>query len=91
MADPEKVTFAGTQETALATLYGRALESRLPNSVLGDWEADAAVQRIDYDFSKLGITRRDQKATAIRATAYDHWVSRFLETGPECTVLNLDE
>jgi O-methyltransferase involved in polyketide biosynthesis len=47
------------------------------------------VQRIDYDFSRLRIRRRDQKTTAIRAKAYDWWVQRFLDTCPGGTVLNL--
>ena len=89
MVDPEPISFTGAQETALATLYGRALESRRRDSVLCDREADRAVQRIDYDFNRLRIRRRDQKTTAIRAKAYDSWVQRFLQSHPEGTVLNL--
>ncbi|MGH3906454.1 MAG: hypothetical protein ACRDTE_20080 [Pseudonocardiaceae bacterium] len=63
----EKITLTGTQETMLATLYGKALDSRSPNSILRDHEADQAIQRIDYDFGKTGI-----KATSA-AGATLHW------------------
>jgi O-methyltransferase involved in polyketide biosynthesis len=34
--DREKITLAGAQETPLATLYGRALDSRSKHSILRD-------------------------------------------------------
>ncbi|WP_254886026.1 hypothetical protein [Streptomyces sp. NA02950] len=34
--DQEKITLSGTQETMLATLYARAVDSRSPDTVLGD-------------------------------------------------------
>jgi O-methyltransferase involved in polyketide biosynthesis len=85
----EKVRLAGAQETTLATLYGKAMESRRPDSVLGDREADAALRKIDYDFSRLRVRRSDQLSLAVRAKAYDGWVQQFLDTNPECTVLHL--
>lgn len=60
MVDLEKVSLTGTQQTALVTLYGKALDSRQPDSILADREADNALQRIDYDFSRLRVRRRDQ-------------------------------
>lgn len=36
----EKVDLTGARETLLMTLYGKALESRLPNSLLQDRFAD---------------------------------------------------
>src|ERR1700722_2920006 len=53
--DRENITLTGTQETMLATLYGRALDSRSRNSVLNDTAAGDAVERIDYDFGKTGV------------------------------------
>jgi O-methyltransferase involved in polyketide biosynthesis len=89
MVNLERVTFTGAQETTLATLYGKAMDSREPDSILGDREADKAMQRIDYDFDKLRMRRRDQKSAAVRAKAYDGWVRRFLDRCSECTVLHL--
>ncbi|MBZ9735172.1 hypothetical protein LB534_25485 [Mesorhizobium sp. CA18] len=45
----EKVDLTGARETLLMTLYGKALESRLANSLLQDRFADEAVRKIDYD------------------------------------------
>ena len=89
MVDLETVSLTGTQQTALVTLYGKALDSRRPDSILADREADNAVQRIDYDFSRLRVRRRDQKSAAVRSKAYDGWVTRFLDVHPECVVLHL--
>ena len=85
----EKVSLNGTQQTALVTLYGKALDSSRPDSILADREADNAVQRIDYDFSRLRVRRRDQKSAAVRSKAYDGWVTRFLDVYPECVVPHL--
>lgn len=87
--DPGKVSLTGTQQTALVTLYGKALDSRRPDAILEDHEADKAMQRIDYDFSTLRMHRRDQKSAAVRAKAYERWVTRFLDVHPECVVLHL--
>jgi len=85
----EKVKLTGAQETTLATLYGKAMESRRPDSVLEDIAADEALRRIDYDFSKLKIRRSDHTSLAVRAKAYDIWVRQFLDSHPVCTVLHL--
>ncbi|MDQ3763251.1 MAG: class I SAM-dependent methyltransferase [Actinomycetota bacterium] len=87
--DRKKIIFTGTQETALITLYGKAMESRSPDSILRDGEADSAMQRIDYDFSKTKLSRRDQISTAVRAKAFDQWVEHYLDAHPDCTVLHL--
>ena len=89
MVNQETVIFTGAQETALVTLYGKAMDSRQPDSILGDREADTAIQRLDYDFAKLRMRPRDVKSSAVRAKSYDWWVRRFLESCPECTVLHL--
>ncbi len=85
----EKVKLAGAQETTLATLYGKAMESRRPNTILDDREANRALQRIDYDFGRLRIRRSDHTSLAVRAKAYDTWVRQFVDRHPECTVLHL--
>jgi O-methyltransferase involved in polyketide biosynthesis len=85
----EKVSLIGAQQTALVTLYGKALDSRRPDSILADREADKALQRIDYDFSMLRMHRRDEKSAAVRSKGYDEWVKRFLDVHHECVVLHL--
>jgi O-methyltransferase involved in polyketide biosynthesis len=85
----EKITFTGAQETMLATLYARALDSRRPRSVLHDHAADEAVQRIDYDFRKTGIKGTSAIGVAIRAKQLDIWTAEFLTKNPSATVLHL--
>jgi O-methyltransferase involved in polyketide biosynthesis len=85
----EKITLGGTQETMLATLYGRALDSRRPDPILGDVEAARAVRRIDYDFRKMGVTATTAAGVALRARQLDVWTAEFLAAHPSCTVLHL--
>lgn len=89
MGDHMKVSLTGTQQTALVTLYGKALDSRRPDSILGDREADRAVRRLDYDFGDLRMRPRDQQSSAMRSKAYDRRVMRFLDGHPDCVVLHL--
>lgn len=84
-----KVILSGAQETTLATLYGKAMESRRADSILQDTEADRALHRIDYDFAKLRIRRSDHLSLAVRARAYDIWARQFIDAHPRCTVLHL--
>jgi O-methyltransferase len=87
--DLENVSLTGTQRTALVTLYGKALDSRRPDSVLADREADKAVRRMNYDFGALRMRRRDQNSAAVRSKAYDRRVTQFLDSHPACVVLHL--
>jgi len=85
----EKIALTGAQETMLATLYGRALDSERPASVLHDDEARRAVDRIDYDFGKTGMNTTSAVGVAIRGRVLDDWTREFLQRNPSCTVLHL--
>ncbi len=85
----EKITLSGAQETLLATLWSRAIDSRARRPILGDVEADRAVERIDYDFRKAGIDGSTAAGVALRARTLDNWTSEFLAAEPEATVLHL--
>jgi O-methyltransferase involved in polyketide biosynthesis len=85
----EKITLIGAQETMLATLYGRALDSRSPHSILHDHEAGRAIQHIDYDFRKTRVTGTTAAGVALRAKQLDDWTAEFLADHPETTVLHL--
>jgi O-methyltransferase involved in polyketide biosynthesis len=87
--DREKIALTGAQETMLATLYGRAIESRSPHPILGDREAEKAVARIDYDFARLKIRRREGMSVALRAKSVDRWVEEYLDAHHDGTVLHL--
>ncbi|MFF0625160.1 class I SAM-dependent methyltransferase [Streptomyces sp. NPDC004296] len=83
------VRLTGAKETLLATLYGRALDSRAPRPILGDTMAVDAVRRLDYDFGKLRVGPGAAAAVALRARQLDIWTARFLATHPEATVVHL--
>ncbi|RRI07715.1 class I SAM-dependent methyltransferase [Mesorhizobium tamadayense] len=85
----EKVNLTGARETLLMTLYGKALESRLPHSLLKDHFADEAVRRIDYDFSRLKVDGNLGIGFAIRAKTLDVHVEDFVARNPDAIVLHL--
>ena len=87
--DSEGITFTGARETMLATLYGRAIDSRASDSILRDREAQKALERIDYDFRRTGVTATSAAGIALRARQLDDWTSEFLAGHPRATVLHL--
>lgn len=76
----EKVNpnLTGTPETLLGILQARAIDSRLPHPVLGDKHAEPILARLDYDFTKLGISTSKAALLALRAVYLDRWVAAFL-------------
>lgn len=92
-----KVDFTGVrwgsvEWTALSTLYLRAYESRLSDSMLGDYFATEAVERIDYDWKRMHRAARpwtSQFLVALRATKFDARTADFLSRHPNAVVLHL--
>ncbi|WNV88731.1 class I SAM-dependent methyltransferase [Umezawaea sp. Da 62-37] len=80
--------FTSVRWTGLMTLYGRALDSRAPVSVLHDDMADDLVGRIDYDFAALRVDSLVW-AIAVRAKRHDDVVRAFLEAHPDAVVVDL--
>lgn len=85
----EKVHLTGEKETLLITLYGKAIESRRPDSLLKDRLAAEAIGKIDYDFSKLKVDDDLATGLAIRASTFDEWVRAFLDRHRHAVVLHL--
>jgi O-methyltransferase involved in polyketide biosynthesis len=83
------VRFTEDQSTNLATLYGRALDARSDDPVLGDPTAEDAVRRIDYDFGKFKVSKSDAFGIACRGKVFDRAVSDFISAHDECTVVHL--
>ena len=77
------------EQTAFLTLYARALDSRRPRTILGDTLAAAAADKIDYDFTKLGVQSSVVCQTALRAKMLDDRVRAFVERHPEAVVVDL--
>jgi methyltransferase (TIGR00027 family) len=84
-----KVTLTEEKETLLATLYGRALDARSPDPILGDKMAAVAVDEINYDFSRLKITPSIAPNIAVRAKHFDDWTREFLDQHRTATVVHL--
>ncbi|MEU6713972.1 class I SAM-dependent methyltransferase [Nonomuraea sp. NPDC046802] len=83
------IDFPPVQETLLLTLYMRALDGRLPRSILGDKHSDDLVRRLDYDFSRIKASPSLVAATALRAKKLDEAVRAFCAAHPSCVVLDL--
>jgi O-methyltransferase involved in polyketide biosynthesis len=89
MMQTEKVRLTKERETYLPTLYGKALDSRAEHPILGDTFADEVVNRIDFDFKKLGLPQGGAITLPMRARHLDAWSREFLAAHPETTVLHL--
>jgi O-methyltransferase involved in polyketide biosynthesis len=86
--ETDKVHLAKEKETLLATLYGKALDYRSRDPILGDNFANDVVQKIDYDFNKFKLGS-DTMSIALRAKYLDLWTREFLAANPVSTVLHL--
>lgn len=85
----EKITLADVSETMLATLHGKALDSRAANPILGDHRAYELLHRVDYDFTKTGTTAAMAAGMAMRTRQLDLWTAEFLAHHPDAVVLHL--
>ncbi|MGI5491497.1 class I SAM-dependent methyltransferase [Microtetraspora malaysiensis] len=85
----EKVAFTGVRQTLLATLYGRALDSRADRPVLGDRMAEDAVRRIAFDFTRFRVTPGEAAVVAMRGRQLDEWTRAFLSDHPDAVVAHL--
>jgi len=85
----ETVALTREKETLLITLWAKAGESRLPDSLLKDRFAAEAATRIDYDFARLKVDRNMMVGLAMRASTLDGWVRDFLKRHPNAIVLHL--
>src|ERR1700693_5345737 len=86
-ADATNLT--GVSETALLTLRARANEARRHDTIIDDPMAIKVMDSIDYDFSKFGVSSRQD--LALRALAFDNAACRYLAAHRCATVVALDE
>ncbi|MFI6448237.1 class I SAM-dependent methyltransferase [Kitasatospora sp. NPDC050543] len=90
---PVRAELDAVPETALWTLYHRAVEARRPDSVLSDPMAVELVDRLDFPFEERfgpggGLSAQLQ---ALRAACFDREVADFLARDPRGTVVCLGE
>lgn len=86
MKEPGAVALA---DTALYTLCFRANEARRPDGIITDPVAVELTEAIDYDFTDL--RRSTRQDLALRASAFDSEARRYLIDHPEATVVALGE
>lgn len=84
-----KIKLKNENEPYLHTLYGKALDSRTENPILGDTFADDVVRKIDFDFESLKIDKGSSISLPVRAGHLDGWTREFLALNPGATVLNM--
>jgi O-methyltransferase involved in polyketide biosynthesis len=79
----------GVSETALWTLWNRAVEAQRPDRVADDSVAVELAERIDYPYrQRFGVT---SQMFSIRAHAFDAVVREHLEAHPNAAVVALAE
>lgn len=82
-----KIALSGAMETLLIPLYGRAQMSR--RGLFPDTDAEQAVARIDYDFSRLKIRDKTQLMLSLRSALLDDFTTAYLREHREAAVLYL--
>jgi O-methyltransferase involved in polyketide biosynthesis len=82
-------TFTPLEDSLFLTLYGRALDNRRPNPILGDATADRIVRATDYDYGQLDVDTNLILSVALRAKKLDQVASQFLARHPDAVGLDL--
>ena len=100
MPGSKNLDLSGVEETALLTLYARAIESQSENPILKDEKIEELVEQLDplleNQDSKMAKRLRkraiDPRLTVhmqIRAKKYDAYALDFLEKHPEGVIVNI--
>lgn len=86
-----KVDLTGVEATMLVTVFLRALDAKETKPILGDRFAVEAVDRIEYDWTKIDKPHltRNRFGIALRAKQVDEWTADFVRRNPDATVLQL--
>ncbi|WP_085024853.1 class I SAM-dependent methyltransferase [Ensifer aridi] len=86
---PSEIRLAGVTATPLITLLAKAEESAMPDSLLRDRFAAAAIARVAEDLTHLKVGHDMTVAIAMRALLLDRWTTAFLDRHSDATVLHL--
>jgi O-methyltransferase involved in polyketide biosynthesis len=86
---PSEIRLTGVTKTPLITLLAKAEESAMPDSLLCDRFAAAAISVVDEELAHLKVGHDMTVAIAMRALLLDRWTRAFLDRHPDATVLHL--
>ena len=86
---PLKFQLKSVSETALITLWSRAVEQKQAEPILIDTMATSMLDRIDYDFTKFESAWKSQVGVCIRAKLIDDQVRAFMQKHPDSVVVSL--
>ncbi len=100
MDKPKPLDLSGVEETALLTLYARAIESQSDNPILKDEKIVAMIERIDpllhkhnskmaNRLQKRAIDPRLTVHMQLRAQKYDNYARDFLEKHNDGVIINI--
>jgi len=82
-----KIQLKNEMETLIIPLYGKAKMSEM--GVFKDSYAEATIDKIDYDYTRLKIQKKTQVMLAMRAAIIDDFTKDFISEHPNCMVLHL--
>lgn len=89
----EKITvdLGSVQKTLFMPLWGRAIESKKKCPLLVDKTAEAIIEKVNYDFARLGknTSAITQSAWIMRSIYVDLVVKAFLVRYPQGTIVNV--
>ncbi len=84
-----KVDLTPLPETALITVWAKAVENGRENPICRDPWADKFVKEIDYDFDRFKKSKGSQAGVCIRTKLLDDATVHYLYEHPKTTVINL--
>jgi len=82
-----KIQLKNEMETLIIPLYGKAKMSEM--GIFKDSYAEAAIAKLDYDYSRLKIQNKTQVMLSMRAAIIDGFTEDFIRENPNCLVLHL--
>ena len=79
----------GVEKTMLLTLFAKAKHSQEKNHKFYDSKAIEVISKIDYDFSIAEKDKFMQLGTIARTIVLDEMVGDYINSHPECTIVNI--
>lgn len=79
----------GVEKTMLLTLFAKAKHSREKNHKFYDPKAMEVISKVNYDFSIAEKDKFMQLGTIARTIVLDEMVNDYINSHPECTIVNI--